>query len=220
MSEKVNAKTLADRLGVSKGRVSQLVGEGVLDGCFTGVGLARRFDVAQVAERLNRRLDQAQQLGNGARAAAARAEVLAPTPAAAPTAPTPTAAPAAPAPSLTVKPADEDNDRYRAARAEQAEIDTILKRRRLAEEEGRWVLAEEAASATRRALAAEIAEVEAMLREGARRMADELGVDARAAKVILLSAWRDHRAVRSARAAHIAETVTVTDTEAAELETV
>jgi hypothetical protein len=209
MAHQVNAVTLAGLLGVSKGRVSQLVSEGALEGCYIGQGRARRFDPQAVAARLDRRLDQAQQLGNGATAAAARAVVLGTSLAGAP-------APAA----LAVKPADEDNDRYRAARAEQAEIDTILKRRRLAEEEGRWVLAEEATQATRRALAAEIAEVEAMLREGARRVADELGVDARTVKTILLKAWRAHRAVRSDRAAHIADSAQITDAEAAELETV
>ena len=41
----VNATTLAQRLGVSKARISQYVAQGTLAGCFTGEGRARRFDL-------------------------------------------------------------------------------------------------------------------------------------------------------------------------------
>ena len=37
----VNATTLAQRLGVSKARISQYVAQGTLAGCFTGEGRAR-----------------------------------------------------------------------------------------------------------------------------------------------------------------------------------
>ena len=62
----MNTTQLANELGISKGRVSQWVSEGKLDGCYTGDGRARRFDVEKVRAALQHRLDPGQLLGNGA----------------------------------------------------------------------------------------------------------------------------------------------------------
>ena len=56
----MNATQLATELGITKGRVSQYVSEGKLDGCFTGDGRARRFDVGKVRAALDQRLDPGQ----------------------------------------------------------------------------------------------------------------------------------------------------------------
>lgn len=203
----VNATTLAAMIGVSKGRISQLLAEGKLEGSYSGQGRARRFDPQMVAKLLDLRLHPGQALGNGAVSAASRRDVLAGEVKADPR---PTAS--------AVPPASEDADaaRYQRARADQAEVDAILKRRRLAEESGRWVLASEVERATRSAISAEIAQFESMLRDAARRVADELGVDYRSVKVTLMEEWRRHRARRRDRLVEMAGAAELSENEVAE----
>lgn len=186
----VKAAALARALNISRQRVSQLVAEGKLEGSYSGSGRDRRFDPVIAAKLLDIRLDAGQVMGNGAAAAGTRRELLM----SGGNRETVTRRPVASA----VHPDAEDDDaaRYQRARAEQAEIDTLLKRRRLAEEEGRWVRVSEVERATRTALAGELAQIEAMLRDAARRLADEMGVDYRAAKAVLVAEWRRHRAAR------------------------
>ena len=56
----------AQTLDKSKGRISQLVREGKLDGCYQGAGRNRRFDLDAVTTALGKKLDPGQMMGNGA----------------------------------------------------------------------------------------------------------------------------------------------------------
>jgi len=62
----LSSSELAATLKVSKARVSQYVSERKLEGCYSGEGRARRFDLAKVAVALGRTLDPGQMMGNGA----------------------------------------------------------------------------------------------------------------------------------------------------------
>lgn len=62
----ITASELAKTLGISRQRVHQYVQAGKLDGCFSGAGSLRRFDLAKSAEALGKRLDPGQLMGNGA----------------------------------------------------------------------------------------------------------------------------------------------------------
>ena len=184
----MNANELATALNLSKGRVSQLVAAGTLDGCFSGTGRRRTFDLRKVAERLGKRLDPGQRLGNGAAAEAARRAILEddsgePRPA-------PALRDGGPLPG-------GDDDRYRLARTQKAEEEARRLRRQNAEDEGRYVLAEAAAREARRLLAAEISAFETVIRDSARAIADELAVDMKATRAILRRIWRRHREARA-----------------------
>lgn len=181
----LNATELAARLDVSKARISQYVSEGKLDGCFTGEGRSRRFDLAKVSAALGRRLDRGQMLGNGADTRKALREIEL----------------GMPAPARAQKPDTalpvSDPDRYELARILNAEEDARRKRRDNERDEGRWVLAEEVSRHTARAMGQEIAQFETALRDGARAVADQLGVDFREVRKILMDQWRQHRADRT-----------------------
>lgn len=203
---------LAARLQVTKGRVSQYVSAGKLDGCFTGEGRARRFDLQMVCEALGRTLDFGQMMGNGAGTRRALAEIrddeggdeAAP-----------------PASTKTGKPRDGaelpqgDAGRYELARAQKAEEEARRLRRQNLQDEGRYVLAEEAERQVARVLAQEIAEFEAVLRAGARAIADRLGVDFKTARQILIETWRGHRSERAAQLAQDAGAGQMTSAELA-----
>lgn len=182
----VNATQLAEALSVSKARISQLVADGTLDGCWEWNGRRRVFDPRKAAKALDRKLDLGQQLGNGAAAEAARRRLL-------------DGADEEPAPPQREggKLRDDDDDRYRLARTLKAEEEARKLRRQNAEEEGRYVLAEQAAREARRLMAGEISGFETVIREGARAVADQLGVDAKRVRAILRTAWRQHRAERA-----------------------
>ena len=61
-------------------------------------------------------------------------------------------------------------------------------------------------------MAQEIAQIESsVIRTGARRIADELGVDFREARVILTEVWREYRTGRAAVKAEEAEAAELTD---------
>lgn len=187
----LNATELAARLNLSKGRISQLVSEGRLDGCFTGDGRARRYDPEMVALKLKGSLDQGQMLGNGASTRQAISEMLAGTSA------EPPAQKPAGGRSIDGALPESDDDGYRMAR--QAKLSEEVRRIRRQNEldEGTMVLASEVERQVAKVLRQEIAQVEEMLRTGARAVADKFGVDFRAVRQILLEVWRAQRKVRS-----------------------
>jgi excisionase family DNA binding protein len=193
----ITASELATRLGVSRGRVSQMVAEGKLDGCFKGEGRARRFDPQLAAAALNQRLDIGQQVGNGAQARAARAAL---------------SRPAGVATEGLLPPTDDDN--YKLYRTEKAREEAIRLRRQNRLEEGTAVLAAEAARETARALQAELTAVDAWVSTLARTLADTAGIDYLEARATIRASWRDHREKRAAALRIQADTATPTDAEA------
>lgn len=201
----VTSSGLADRLGVSRGRISQYVAEGKLAGCYTGDGRARRFDLGKCAAALDRKLDLGQRMGNGAETAGAIRNLPLDQPA-------PRSTEANPFPTR----ADPEADRYQKARADIAEVKAVKERLALAESEGRYVLASEVELNMRRVLAAEIAEIESVLRTAAQKVAAEMFIDARSVRAILLGAWREHRANRADAAAERAVTAQFSEAEQAE----
>ena len=186
----ITAAELAKNLGISRQRVHQYVQAGKLDGCFSGDGPLRRFDLAKSAEALGKRLDPGQLMGNGAATKAAIRDLSA--------ASTTATADDLAAPSEMRVPASIDPDSYEAVRIQKAQEETRRLRRINAESEGRYVLATEAAGATKRLLAQEIARFEMALKNGSRMTADKLGVDFKTVRQIMMEAWRSHRTERSA----------------------
>lgn len=202
----MNATQLANALGLSKGRISQLVRDGKLDGCYTGEGRARRFELRKAAEAMGKRLDPGQRLGNGAATEEARQAILAGE-----------AGPAEPEPPRDGgELAKGDDDRYKLARTLKAEEEARRMRRQNAEDEGRFVLAEAAGREARRLMAAEIAGFETVIRDGARSVADRLGVDFKEVRAILRDIWRTHRAGRAEELAAEAPTAAPTEDETRE----
>ena len=185
----LSASELASELGVSRGRVSQYVAEGKLEGCYAGSGRSRRFDLEKTARALGKRLDAGQLMGNGAGTRRALRELE---PAASQTA---RDLPLRPAEGAELPPGDAD--RYELARTQKAEEEARRLRRMNAEAEGRYVLTSEVELQVGRLIGQEVSEFETVLREGARRIADRLGVDFLEARSELVAAWRDHRAGRS-----------------------
>ena len=206
MGRQLSATELAQEMNLSKGRISQLVRDGRLDGCYRGDGRARRFDLNKAADALGHRLDPAQMLGNGAktRQRLDEVELLS---SAEPERATPDGAGAT---LLSAK----DPTRYELARTQEVEEKARRARRQNEAEEGNWVLASEVVSETARQIQMEIAAIEsAVLRTGARRIADELGVDFKAARAILTDVWREHRAHRSEQKAAEADAAQLSEAE-------
>lgn len=200
----LNSSDLAKVLGVSKGRVSQYVSGNKLDGCFTGSGTARRFDLDKVAHALGRQLHPGQMLGNGASTKRAlKALEIAPIEAVAPDLDDDEDDQPAPSRSRSSQSREsaplegKDPDRYELARTQKAEEEARRLRRMNAEAEGTYVLASEVERQVARLLAQEVAEVEAVLRDGSRRVADLLGVDFKAVRQAMMNQWREHRAKRT-----------------------
>lgn len=196
----LNTTQLAKELNLSKGRISQLVGSGQLDGTYTGDGRSRRFDLAKVSTQLNLKLDKGQMLGNGAKTKRALRDL------------DPVPKERSDRKSTEVLPTD-DPGRYEMARTMLAEENARKARRQNAEAEGLFVLADDAARQAKRLLAQELAQIETMLRDAARHVADELGVDYLAARAIMIASWRDHRGQRSAALSEQAEHAVPTDGE-------
>ena len=208
----LSASELANRLGVSKGRVSQYVAEGKLEGCYRGAGRARRFDLDAVARALGRSLDAGQMMGNGA---GTRHALRALEPGDGPDGGAATAPAIEPPVGASELPGG-DADRYELARTQKAEEEARRLRRMNAEAEGRYVLASEVELQVRRRIGQEVSEFETVLREGARRLADRLGVDFREARAELIAAWRDHRAGRAQALEADAAEAALSELEAAE----
>lgn len=203
----LNATELAARLGLSKARISQYVAEGKLEGCFTGDGRSRRFDLGRVATALGQRLDLGQMLGNGAETRRALKDVA--------TEPALPLIPPAPRKSATPLPADviEEPSRYDLARIQIAEEDARRKRRDNERDEGRWVLAEEVARESAKQLGQELAKFEIALRDGARDVADQFGIDFREVRQVLMRQWRAHRGARAQALAQDAEACQTSEAE-------
>jgi hypothetical protein len=207
----LSASELAEKLNLSRARISQFVSEGKLEGCYHGAGRDRRFDPEKVAGALGRVLDPGQMLGNGRATREALRRI------AAQAQPDVDAEPDAPPPrqrdgQLPIT----DPDRYELARTQKVEEEARQLRRRNQEAEGTLVLAAEAGRQATRLLAQEVAEFESVLRDGARRVADELGVDFKRARALLVEVWRAHRQTRSDQLVQQAETAGMTDTERSE----
>lgn len=184
----LNATELAARLDLSKARISQYVSEGKLEGCYSGSGRSRRFDLGKVSHALGRGLDRGQMMGNGS-ATRKLIRTLAEDDADQP-------APRPLKPDTVLPP--QDLDRYEMARIQNAEEDARRKRRDNERDEGRWVLAEEAQRNMARAMTRELSQFETVLRDAARDVADKFGCDFREVRKVMMDHWRSHRASRSA----------------------
>lgn len=219
----LTATELANKLGLSKGRISQLVKSGDLAGCYQGSGRDRRFDLVKATAALRKNLDQAQMLGNGAKTArvlraidsgedgateedayigAFEEQDVAPRGASRPR-------------SDTRIPVG-DASGYELARTAKAVEDLRAARLRNGREEGLYVLASEVEQATARMLTQELAQFETALRDMARDVADRLGVDYRVVRKILLDRWRSHRTDRAGVLQDAAEKAVPTEAEQAE----
>lgn len=205
----LTATELAKRLGLSKGRISQLVGDGRLDGCYSGDGRARRFDLDQVQQALSGGLDFGQMMGNGAKTREALRRISDED-----DVPDQIRAPRPPRDGAELPASDAG--RYELARALKAEEEARALRRRNLEAEGQYVLASEVSRQVQRLLSQEIAEVESFIRSGARDVADRLGVDFKMVRKILLDGWRSHRAGRHDDLATRADAAAMSDSERAE----
>ncbi|MES2845630.1 MAG: hypothetical protein V4747_11425 [Pseudomonadota bacterium] len=200
----INATKLAEELQVSRVRVSQYVAEGKLAGCYVGDGRARRFDLAKVAVALGRTLDPGQMMGNGAETKRALASLREADPA--PTLPQ--------GKSMELKP--DDPDRYELARISKAEEEARKMRRQNAEAEGLFVLASAVEREVAKVVGQEVREFESVLKEGARAIADRLGVDFKTARQILMDTWRGHRGDRAAALDEASNAADLTAEEVAE----
>lgn len=199
----LSATALAEQIGVTKGRISQYVAEGKLDGCFEGDGRNRRFDLSKAAAALGKRLDPGQLMGNGAGTKKAIGLLDAGS------VPEPRrAAGASQLPS-------DDSDRYNMARTLKAEEEARRLRRQNAEAEGSYVLASEVAIQTRRQIAQEVSEFENVIRDAARQVADECEVDFKVVRTIMLKTFRAHREKRAAALERTAEAAGMTAAEEA-----
>ncbi len=187
----VSSSELAQRLNLSKGRISQYVSEGKLDGCFSGDGRARRFDPDLVAKALSRGLDKGQMLGNGLTTRRAIRSMQAED----------GAEPALPEQKPTAKRDgrldDDDVDQMELVKIATANENLRRLRRDNELSDGNYVLASEVERAVARVVAQEVANFETVLREGARAIADQLGVDFKAARKILIDMNREHRKGRT-----------------------
>lgn len=181
---------LARKLGVSKGRISQYVSSGKLDGCFEGEGRQRRFDLERCAAALGKRLDQGQMMGNGASTRAALEKIGADR-----------VGPRKELPAGATKLPEGDDGRYQLARTLKAEEEARRLRRQNAEDEGAFVLASEVRLQVQRQIGQEVAEFESVMRDAARTIADEFGVDFKSVKAVLIGAWRAHRKHRAEKIA-------------------
>lgn len=190
----LSASDLATTLGLSKVRISQLTSSGRLDGCWQGEGRSRRYDLSKVATQLGRTLHPGQMMGNGAETRKALHALKLGVPEAE-EAEEPKRA--APAPRDGAELPQSDSARYELARTLKAEEEARRLRRMNAEAEGTYVLASEVRQQTAKLMAQEIAEFEAVLRDGSRRVADQLGVDFKRVRQILVDEWRGHRGKRT-----------------------
>ena len=191
----VNARELAEHLRVTPPRISQLLSEGKLEGCYHGTGRDRRFDLVACAEALGRRINQGQRLGNGAETQRAAAAILARQGGGAEEEARVRRPPAAiiepPAPAA------QPESRYEAARTIKAEEEARTARRRNLEAEGLFVLASEVEQQVRAQIGREIADTQNFLRALARVVADAHQLDARVVRRLMLDEWRRHRSARA-----------------------
>lgn len=195
MSQQLSGSDLAKALTVSKGRISQLLADGRLEGCYAGVGRDRRYDLGKVAAALDRRLDQGQMMGNGAgtRIALRGVQALIDLDEDAEPIATPAPKPIRADSELPVG----DAARYELARTQKAEEEARKLRRQNSEAEGQYILASEVGRQVGRLVAQEVAEFETVIRDGCRRAADKMGLDFKVLRQILIEEWRNHRTRRA-----------------------
>lgn len=193
----VRASELAACLGVSAARISQYVAAGKLEGCFHGEGRARRFDLDACAQALGQRLDVGQMHGNGDRTRRILDRIN--------RGPAKTAA-------LSDAPSP-DASRFELAKTEKMEQEARRLKRDNELAAGTLVLASEVEREVGRMMNNEIAKFELVLRDGARRVADQMGVDFKAVRAVLMTAWRDHRTERAKDLQAAAEIVTMSEIE-------
>lgn len=205
----VSSSELAQRLNLSKGRISQYVSEGKLDGCFSGDGRSRRFDPELVAKALSRGLDKGQMLGNGLPTRRAIRSMQSDDSADLPL-PDPQSAK-----RRDGKLEDGDTDQLELVKIATANENLRRLRRDNELAEGQFVLASEVERTVARAIAQEVAEFDSVLRDGARAIADQLGVDFKATRKILIDLNREYRKGRSTALADQAEAGAHTEAEKA-----
>lgn len=197
---------LAAALDLSKGRISQYVSEGKLEGCYQGDGRSRRFDLNRVKEALGRNLDPAQMLGNGMKTRRILRK---------PETESRAIGGEIPKDRRDGKLADGDSDSAELANLA-IKQETLRKMRRdNAVIEGQFVLASDVERQVTLVIAQEVAEFEQVLRDGARAIADKLGVEFKAARKILTDLWREHRNGRLAVLDMQAEEAALSDAEKA-----
>lgn len=207
----MRASELAAALNLSKGRISQLVADDTLKGCYRGDGRNRIFDLEKCAAAMKRGLDAGQMLGNGAKTKARIREIESEgsgyeffSKAQKPVAP-----PQREGGALL----PNDLDRYELARTARAEEDLRTARLRNGREEGQYVLASEVALEVSRAIGQEISEVENYIRDSARAVADKVGADFKTVRQIMLDGWRKHRGTRSQALSVAADLADLTEAE-------
>ncbi|WP_299558698.1 hypothetical protein [uncultured Sulfitobacter sp.] len=149
---------------------------------------------------MGKRLDQGQMMGNGAKTAS----ILT----------TPEAGPVNKSRSSgATKLSDGDDDAYHMARTQKAQEEARALRRRNAMDEGTFVLASETNLVTQQLLAKEIAQFENVLRQAARKVADDLGVDFKEVRALLIATWREHRGKRAQLLTEQGEVIEMSDAE-------
>lgn len=193
----VTASELAAELGLSKGRISQMVTT-TFKGCHSGEGRQRRFDLEKSKAAYLGRTDPAQMLGNGAKtvekigsnAGTGSAELE----------------------DLDALSPEADAVRI-ATQSKAISAREAARRdlRRSAEENGTYVLASSVTHEVARQVGRLAGEVETIvLRDGARRVADELGVPFGEVRQILRDVWRAHRRRAAAKAGSEADAAELT----------
>ncbi len=194
----ITTTQLAAKMNLSKGRISQLVKQGVFDGCFTGEGRARRFNLAQCLVAYGDKTDVRQGSGNAEKTHAAVEQIQS---------------------GLDFegsggaglqggqKPQkDNVSQRLNLARARKEEMQAARLEREERVELGAWVRADEAASAARRQMAKEIAIFEGVVKDMARFVADKNALNFKVVRADMMKILRD---ARTRRAGELEDTAVV-----------
>lgn len=203
----ITTTQLADKMNLSKGRISQLVKQGVFDGCFKGEGRARRFDLAKCLNAYGDKTDIRQGTGNAGKTRAAveglqtgmDLEGLDPRDLPGDQRPT----------------SDSASRRLNEARAQKAELEVQKLVRIEREEEGAWVRADEVAQVSKRLMSQELAKFEALLKDMARLVADKNALNFKEVRADMMKVFRDARTARAETLREVAEEAAIENTGAA-----
>lgn len=178
----ITATQLADKMGLTKGRISQLVKSGVFDGCFQGDGRQRRYELDACIEAYRGGTDVRQSSGNSAKTHAKLDAI---------------SGDGAKQPQKVQQPEEgtsaSANKRLNEARAQRAEIIARREAREELEAEGLYVLASEVARVTEKLLSNELSQTESLLKDMARLVADKNGLPFKEVRRDMLDLWREHR---------------------------
>lgn len=178
MMNNLTTTALAKELGVTPGRVSQMVASGQLDGCYSGEKRDRRFDLDKCAVRLNKVLHPGQMMGNGRRTKKRLHQKIAPT--------------ASQGNILSLN----SNTSYDAARTQKAIEEARTLKRKNEEQAGRYVLASEVELTISRLLIQEISEIEVFLKKVARKLSDKYNLNFRLIRKEIMDDFRMQRVAR------------------------